>query len=317
MDIKNLIALSMVKGVGPSFIKNNISRIELAVDCYSIIKNKKPEQEKYLEDYLAKSESIINDCILEGIDIISLVSPEYPSLLKEISNPPCVLYMMGNRKLISKCIAIIGTRNSSELGNRIASRLGEYFSKDYSICNGLVEGIDENSIYSNGGVVNNVVGIISGGLCYKETCSKRHVKLIEDVLSTGGLIISEYPPHQKEDKYSGSKASRIQAGLSHGLILVESSVDGGSKYTIESFSKLGRPLGVIQFSQSEDFNSNSFGANRLIASKKIMGIAEMLNLKTSKKINVDSITVIEGKKDYEIFCKRINDNDKSRKNTLF
>ncbi|HCD77991.1 MAG TPA: hypothetical protein DEQ27_06770, partial [Prevotella sp.] len=66
-----------------------------------------------------------------------------------------------------------------------------------------------------------------------------------------------------------------------------------------------------------DFNSNSFGANRLIASKKIMGIAEMLNLKTSKKINVDSITVIKGKKDYEIFCKRINDNDKIRKNTLF
>ena len=45
-------------------------------------------------------------------------------------------------------------------------------------------------------------------------------------------------PKQKEDKYSGSKASRIQAGLSHGLILIQSSVSGGSKYTLEKYAKL-------------------------------------------------------------------------------
>lgn len=63
--------------------------------------------------------------------------------------------------------------------------------------------------------------------------------------------------------YSGSKASRIQAGLSHGLILVQSKIDGGSKYTLAKFAKLGRPIGVIHFPSSAEYQSESFGANRL------------------------------------------------------
>lgn len=83
------------------------------------------------------------------------------------------------------------------MGNRIAERLGGYFSQRFAICNGLVEGIDEHSIYVNGKVVPNAIGIISGGLCYKSTCSQNHIRVVEDVLKAGGLIISEYPPTKK------------------------------------------------------------------------------------------------------------------------
>lgn len=77
-------------------------------------------------------------------------------------------------------------------------------------------------------------GIISGGLCYKSTCSQNHIRVIEDVLKVCGLIILEYPPMKKEDQYSGSASSRIQARVSSGIMLVQSKIDGGSKYTLDN-----------------------------------------------------------------------------------
>lgn len=306
MDIKNLITLSMIKGIGPSFIKRNLRRIQSDKDCTSLVKEHKPDQLDYIPVFTKDAEKIIEDCKAENIEIISILSSDYPHKLLEINDPPSVLYIKGNKKLLNHCIAIIGTRKSSVLGNRIAEKLGCFFSQDFSICNGLVEGIDEHSIHTGDSVLPNVVGIISGGLLYKETCTKGHVKIINEVLSSGGLIISEYAPHVKEDKFSGSKASRIQAGLSEGLILVQSTIDGGSKYTIATFAKLGRNLGIIHFPSSTEYNTDAFSANRLIAEKKINGIAEMIGAKNISKLKVNSITVIESKEDYEIFSKRIS-----------
>lgn len=311
MDIKNLLALSMIKGIGPAFIKRNLNRIKSDIDCSSIIKEYKPDQSGKISDYLNEAEKITNVCNDNGIEIISILSPDYPSNLKEISDPPCVLFLKGNKSLLNKCIAIIGTRHSTDLGNKIAEKLGSYFTKEYAICNGLVEGIDEHSIYVDGQMLPNVVGIISGGLCYEETCSKNHTKVIDDVLNSGGLIISEYFPHAKEDQFSGSKASRIQAGLSHGLILVQSSVDGGSKYTLAAFAKLGRTLGVIHYPSSKEYNSDTFGANRLIVEHKNAGIAKMINLKTVSRLDIKSITVLQSKDDYKSFVQEISANNQS------
>ena len=247
MDIKNILILSMVKGIGPAFIRKNCHRLINDSSCYSIVKESKPEELDNLVDYAKTADKIMSDCEANDIKMVSIIDAEYPSQLKEIGDPPSILYMKGDKSLLQHIIAIIGTRNSSELGNRIAEKVGCYFSQQFAICNGLVEGIDEHSIYCNGKVFKNVVGVLSGGLCYKETCSPIHVKVIDDVLQAGGLIISEFPPQQKEDAYSGSKASRIQAGLSHGLILIQSKIDGGSKYTLAKYSKLGRPIGIIHF----------------------------------------------------------------------
>jgi DNA processing protein len=230
--------------------------------------------------------------------MVSIIDAEYPSQLKEIGDPPSVLFIKGNLSLLNHVIAIIGTRHSSELGNKIAERVGSYFADYFSICNGLVEGIDEHSIYVGSKVLSNVVGIISGGLCYNETCSSHHIQVINDVLEAGGLIISEYYPRQKEDMYSGSKASRIQAGLSHGLILVQSKIDGGSKYTLAKFAKLGRPIGVIHFPSSAEYQSESFGANRLIAEKGKDGLAQMIGLKKTSSINIGPLIVLSNKDDY-------------------
>ncbi len=289
----------MVKGVGPAFIKKNCHRFINDNSCEQLVRESKPEELDNLVDYAKTADEIISDCEANGIKMVSIIDTDYPSQLKEIGDPPSILFMKGNRSLINNTIAIIGTRNSTELGNNIAERLGGYFSRYFSICNGLVEGIDEHSIYQNGVVSSNVVGVISGGLCYNETCSSHHIQIINDVLEAGGLVVSEFLPYQKEDKYSGIRASRIQAGLSYGLILVQSKLDGGSKYTINTFSKLPRVLGVIHYPTSKEYDSEVFEANRIIVEEKISGIEKMIGAKTKKYIKISSIVPISKKEDYE------------------
>lgn len=314
MDIKNLLILSMVKNIGPAFIKKNLGRISQEDTCENIVREFKPEEMDNLDDYSKVADQIIDDCQTHNIKMISITDDAYPAQLAEISDPPSVIFIKGNKSLLTKAIAIIGTRHSSELGNKIAERVGRYFSDSYSICNGLVEGIDEHSVYINGHIINNVIGIISGGLIYKETCSSHHIKVIEDVLNAGGLIISEFFPRQKEDMYSGSKASRIQAGLSRGLVLVQSKADGGSKYTLAKFAKLGRPIGVIHYPSSEEYSTEIFGANRLIVEKGKEGLAQIIGLKKVSSLNVGNLITLASKDDYDAFTREMN---KTKSNMLF
>lgn len=291
----------MIKGIGPAFMKRNRNRLAQSESCLQIVEENKPAEIDSIPHLSKVADSIIKDCQFLGIEIIDFFSHDYPWQLLEISDPPSVLYIKGNKSLLKNVIAIIGTRHSTPLGNKIAERLGQYFSNKFSICNGLVEGIDEHSIYIDGKVLPNVVGIISGGLNYTETCIKAHIRVIEDVIQADGLIVSEFPPQQKEDKYSGSKASRIQAGLSQGLILVQSSIDGGSKYTLASYAKLKRVLGIVHVPSVDEYNLDVFGANRLIVEKHNSGVAEMIGFKKADNINIRSIITVEGKNNYEEF----------------
>ena len=306
MDIKNILILSMVKGIGPAFIKKNCHRLINDSSCDQIVKESKPEELDNLVTYAKTADEIMSDCEANDIKMVSIIDTDYPSQLKEIGDPPSILFIKGNLSLLNHVVAIIGTRHSSELGNKIAERVGSYFSDYFSVCNGLVEGIDEHSIYVRGKVLSNVVGIISGGLCYNETCSSRHIQVINDVLDAGGLIISEYYPRQKEDMYSGSKASRIQAGLSHGLILVQSDVDGGSKYTLAKFAKLGRPIGIIHYPSSQEYNTDIFGANRIIVEKGQEGIAQVIGIKKLSSLNMGKIVVLASRDDYDSFIQTIS-----------
>ena len=109
--------------------------------------------------------------------------------------------------------------------------------------------------------------------------------------------------------YSGSKASRIQAGLSHGLILVQSKVDGGSKYTLAKYAKLGRPIGVIHYPTSAEYESESFGANRLIVDKGIEGLSQIIGVKKSSSLSVGKIISLSSKADYDIFLNALSHKD--------
>ena len=309
MNTRDIIALSMVKGIGNAFIKKNINQIVMGSSVESFVSSANIEVDDSYEPsrFLKRADSIIKECQDKGYKIVNISESSYPASLKAISDPPAVLYMLGEESLLEKPVAIIGTRHSSNLGNRIAERLGKHFSNHFSICNGLVEGIDEHAIYVDGHIIHNAVGVISGGLNYTDTCTASHAAIIKDVLDAGGLIVSEFEPTQKEDQFSGSKVSRIQAGLSLGLILVQSSIDGGSKYTIKAFGKLNRTLGVVHFPSNEEYKTDSFSANREIVENGYPGIAKLIGLKSTTGLVIKDLVIIESQKDYALFKAKIEE----------
>lgn len=299
-----ILALSLINGVGDAFVKKRLNEIETYIDDIDLLGNMLGGKVTIngISENLPLANKIIEDCFANNIKIIPITCDEYPTLLKEIKNPPAVLYLKGNIANLEKCVAIIGSRKSDDLGNSIASKIGTYFSKEWSICNGLVDGIDKNAIQDKEFVFSNVTGVISGGLNYDKTSSKITKELAEKVLNNDGLLVSENPPNKREDQFSGSKASRIQAGLSKGIILIQSSHSGGSKYTIKAFSELNRPIGIIDYKGNKHFeNSDIFSGNRMLINKRIDGIAEMCEIKNVNNIKLDSIIPLEGKKDYVLF----------------
>jgi DNA processing protein len=304
-----IIALSLLKGIGPAFVKKAINAYSFnSSNHFDELKeitqaNNKLFENEILFQSIEKAKEIIAKCNSEDIAIINLLSDKYPLLLKEIKDPPPVIYCSGNLELLNKrTVCIIGTREPNENGQKISERIGAFYSdSNWNICNGLAEGIDNFSIKSNDQIHKNVIGIMAGGLNFKtaKTLLKKTAINAEKVINCGGLLISENPPDIKEDTFTVVKSCRIQAGLSNGLIIVQSTIDGGSRFTTKSFCETQRPIAVVNPFQ-KDIELPTYSANKEIILNGKKGLAKFAELKEDK-ILTSKIFIIKSKDDYSVF----------------
>ena len=234
----------------------------------------------------------------------------YPIKLKGLKDSPAIIYTKGNTDIFSHTtVCVIGTREPNENGIRITRKVSEHYKTlNWNICNGLAQGIDNAAIQINGNYLSNVIGVVAGGLNFnsQKTLLNKTALNANNVLEANGVIISEQPPNFKEDTFSVVKSCRIQSGLSDGLLLIQSSETGGSKFTIKSFCETHRPLAIIN-PLSEDQDSKSYGANILIREKGNSGLAEITGLKADK-ILTSEIIIIKSKADYIKFEDAIRNN---------
>lgn len=313
-----ILAMSDLKGIGPAFIKKATTKksFETSNLFFEIKEITEANNKQFDDDSIFQSienaKEILFYCKEEGITIIDLLSDDYPISLKELKDPPSVIYCKGNLDLLyQNTICIIGTREPNENGVKIAERLGLYFAKNqWSICNGLAEGIDNFSIKSEDKTHNRVIGILAGGLNYnsKKTLLKKTAENAEKVLENNGLLISEMPPDKKEDTFSVVKSCRIQAGISHGLILIQSSLNGGSKFTTKAFCETDRPIGIINPFQS-DIDLPTYNANKEIINNNKKGLSIFADIKEDK-ILTPKIFIIKSKDDYKELEEVISKNHK-------
>lgn len=309
--IIGIIALSQLKGIGPAFVKKVVSNNTFESSSLThVIKNITTANNKLFDDdtiyeAVESANDIIFKCKEEGISIIEFTSEEYPILLKEIKDPPSVIYCKGNLDLLyNKTVCIIGTRKPNENAVKISERIGSFYSNTgWSICNGLAEGVDNFSIKSNDKIHNKVIGVLAGGLNYntKKTLLKKTAENAEKTIENAGLVVSEMPPDKKEDTFTVVKSCRIQAGLANGLILIQSSLGGGSRFTTKSFCETQRPIAVINPVQS-DFDLPTYNANTEIIQNSRKGLSKFIELKEDK-IQTSKIFIIKSKDDYTEFEK--------------
>lgn len=179
-----------------------------------------------------------------GIHVFVYGSAGYPSQLNSLSDPPALLFCKGNCDLIKypKAIAVVGTRNNTRLGEKIAYKTVEHFSNEgFCIVSGLALGIDaiahRAALDNHGRTVAVLVDLIT-------IAPANHRDLAEQILRQGGLLVSENPPGTKVIPALFAKRDRIQAGLARAVFAIETSSDGGTMHAVKAANSMRRKVYV-------------------------------------------------------------------------
>lgn len=161
---------------------------------------------------------------------ITLADPDYPRQLKEISDPPPVLFVRGNPKLLSlPQIAMVGSRNPSSLGIETATSFARTLAQHgFVITSGLALGIDAAS--HRGALKASGYTIAVAGTGLDRVYPARHKELATEIVQTGAMI-SEFPPGTTAKANHFPRRNRIISGLCLGLLVVEAAKQSGSLIT--------------------------------------------------------------------------------------
>ena len=194
------------------------------------------------------------------IKTISIEDEEYPKQLKEIKNPPKVLYYKGNLSAANKpCFGIVGARRCSIYGKQIAMNFASNLSDaGLVIVSGLTQGIDT---FSHQAVVEKqkeTIAVLGTGIDEKTMYPQCNLQLSRKIIENNGCLISEYPNGTHGARFTFPNRNRIISGLSMGILIIEAKQKSGALITVDWAKKQGRKIFAIPGSI---FSQNSQGCH--------------------------------------------------------
>lgn len=175
--------------------------------------------------------------------VLSILDSNYPLELKEIYNPPVLLFYQGNIELLSKPkLAVVGARQASQIGCQSVKKIIKETNNQFVIVSGLARGIDTAahvSALKNGG---SSIAVIGSGLdVYYPTENKK----LQEYMSYNHLVLSEYFTGEQPLKFHFPERNRIIAGLCQGIVVAEAKMRPGSLITCERALEEGREVFAI------------------------------------------------------------------------
>lgn len=199
----------------------------------------------------------------QSISLVARDDPAYPVLLKEIHEPPLLLYVRGSLLHESRLpIAIVGTRKPTDYGARVARTFaGELCNSGCAIISGCAYGIDEaahRAVVEEKGIG---IAVIGSGLDEQSFYPRSNWQLAQSLATLGGAVISEYPPGTEARQHHFPERNRIIVGLSKGILFVEAMEKSGTQITARLAAEENRDVFAIPGSI---YSAASLGPNRLI-----------------------------------------------------
>ena len=211
-------------------------------------------------EYRQNIENYIYYMQKNNIKILTLNDEKYPKKLKEIYEPPFVLFAKGDISLLNKnCLAIVGCRLCSSYGREQAQKFSYYLSrKNFVIVSGLARGIDTWSHIGCLKGKGKTIAVLGSGL---DVIYPPENKGVFEAIAKSGLVISEYIVGTKPSPKNFPRRNRIISGLSKGVLVIEAKKRSGSLITVDIALEQGREV----FALPGNVNSkNSEGTNELI-----------------------------------------------------
>jgi len=209
-----------------------------------------------------------------GATALCPTDTNYPTLLKEIIDPPHVLYAQGNIDLLNSfSVAMVGSRAATAYGKRAAFTLARNLADaGTTVVSGLAIGVDSEAHRGALSVNGSTIGVLGCGL--DVTYPRQNAKLYEKIRAEG-LLLSEYPLGTKPDAFRFPARNRIIAGLSCGVVVVEAARKSGSLITAEMALEEGREVFAVP-GQIDSFKSS--GAHWLLqqGAKLVQSVEDIL-----------------------------------------
>lgn len=218
------------------------------------------------DDFLKKS--------FEEFPSFSILDDIYPWDLSEIYNPPALLFYQGNIDLLElPKVAVVGSRDSSKLGNQSVQKIIKELNNELIIVSGLARGIDtaaHMAALQNGG---RTIAVIGTGL---DVFYPKANKKLQSYIGKNHLVLSEYGPGEQPLEFHFPERNRIIAGLCRGVIVAEAKMRSGSLITCERAMEEGRDVFAIPGSI---LDGKSDGCHHLIqeGAKCIMSGSDVLS----------------------------------------
>jgi DNA processing protein len=196
-----------------------------------------------------------------GVTILSMDDPFYPPRLKEIYDPPLVLYVRGDAELLVKPgIAMVGTRHPSPYGSGMAERLAaDFASQGLVIISGMARGVDTASHRGAITAKGKTVAVFGTGV--DVIYPKENSRLSEQILAFGGALVSEFPLGTFAAPQNFPIRNRILSGMSVGVLVVEAAEYSGTRITARLALEQNRDVYAVPGNVT---NKNSWGPNTLI-----------------------------------------------------
>lgn len=215
-------------------------------EAYRKIEGLTQEAAEALEDKdLHTAANILHQCTDADIHICAYSDSNYPASLRNISDPPLVLYYKGRLPDFdgSPVISVIGTREASAYGMNVANRMGSQIARCGGIVvSGLAAGNDAASVAGALSAGAPAVGILGFGVdVVYPVCNRA---LFADV-QRYGCLISEFPPETPPYKWNFPKRNRLIGGIANGVLIVEAPKKSGALITARLAAEQGRDVFVV------------------------------------------------------------------------
>lgn len=298
-----VLALSMLAGIGPATLRK-ITYLEAfqssSVESLSL---QVPALARALSEPLAWMKAMeladmqVDFAAAHQARIISALDPEYPSLLRMTKDDPFILFVRGNLFTApDKSVAIIGTRQPTKHGEVITKRVAEFFvEQNWSVVSGLALGCDGLAHRAALEAKGHTVAVMAHGL--QTIAPSQHRKLAEEILASGGALVSEYRFGQGALPMQFVKRDRTQAGLAQGVVMIQSDIKGGSLHASRAALDYERWL-AVPFPTDADQASNEpkIQANLLIANSG--ADIERATLLKCHRSRLSRVIILRTKDDY-------------------
>lgn len=190
--------------------------------------------------------------------LLCLGTTDYPPLLAMISDPPPVLWAIGDSTLAARaCVAIVGARNASSLGLRMSAKLAAGLAEHgFSVVSGLARGIDGEA--HKAALSGGTIAVQAGGV---DTVYPRENAQLSENIGKSGLRLSEMPMGMPPQARHFPRRNRIISGLSRALVVVEGASKSGSLITARDALDQGREVMAVP---GNPFDARAAGCNMLI-----------------------------------------------------